>query len=71
MKIQKIKNFKNNSQPDSRVLDVGAGSGFLSACFARYQKAQSEETTGIVVGIEHHPELVKFAIGEFLLNFKI
>ncbi|CAO1361205.1 unnamed protein product [Diamesa serratosioi] len=44
--------------PNSRVLDVGAGSGFLSVCFSRFLTAQSES-----IGIEHHPKLVEFAIG--------
>lgn len=35
-------------KPDSRVLDVGAGSGFLSVCFSRFLTAQSESSTGIV-----------------------
>lgn len=49
--------------PDAVVLDVGAGSGFLTACFSRYLQSQSSESSkGLVVGIEHHPKLVEFAI---------
>jgi protein-L-isoaspartate(D-aspartate) O-methyltransferase len=55
--------LQNHLKPNARVLDVGAGSGFLSACFSRYLQAQSESSSGIVVGIEHHPKLVEFAIG--------
>ncbi|CAO1325852.1 unnamed protein product [Diamesa hyperborea] len=55
--------LQDHLKPDSRVLDVGAGSGFLSVCFSRFLTAQSESSTGIVVGIEHHPKLVEFAIG--------
>lgn len=50
-------------KPNARVLDVGAGSGYLSVCFSRYLQAQSADSTGIVIGIEHHPKLVEFAIG--------
>jgi protein-L-isoaspartate(D-aspartate) O-methyltransferase len=50
-------------KPDSKVLDVGAGSGYLCACFSRYLQTQSSDSTGLVVGIEHHPKLVEFAIG--------
>jgi protein-L-isoaspartate(D-aspartate) O-methyltransferase len=49
--------------PDARVLDVGAGSGFLTVCFSRFLQAQSPSSKGFVVGIEHHPKLVEFAIG--------
>lgn len=48
--------------PDARVLDVGAGSGYLTVCFSRFLQAQSATSNGIVVGIEHHPKLVEFAI---------
>lgn len=48
--------------PDAVVLDVGAGSGFLTACFSRYLQSQSSSSKGLVVGIEHHPKLVEFAI---------
>ena len=44
------------------VLDVGAGSGFLTVCFARLLQSLSPEGKGFVVGIEHHPKLVEFAI---------
>lgn len=48
--------------PDARVLDVGAGSGYLTVCFSRFLQAQSPESKGLIVGIEHHPKLVEFAI---------
>lgn len=48
--------------PDARVLDVGAGSGYLTVCFSRFMQAQSADSKGLVVGIEHHPKLVEFAI---------
>lgn len=50
-------------KPDANVLDVGAGSGYLTACFSRLLQAQSPDSKGLVVGIEHHPKLVEFAIG--------
>lgn len=55
---------------DSKILDVGSGSGFLTACFARLIEAKSKNktNTGIVVGIEHHPKLVEFSIGNCLKN---
>ncbi|XP_070497420.1 protein-L-isoaspartate(D-aspartate) O-methyltransferase [Chironomus tepperi] len=69
---------KHLERPDCKVLDVGSGSGFLTMCFARYLQAASPEGTGLVVGIEHHPKLVEFSIGnlnsddpKFLLEGKI
>ncbi|DAZ93090.1 TPA: hypothetical protein N0F65_010251 [Lagenidium giganteum] len=40
-----------------RILDVGAGSGYLTACFGRLVEA----TGGRVFGLELNSELVKFA----------
>lgn len=59
--------LSDHLKPDSRVLDVGAGSGFLVTCFARFLEAKAkadgqENFTGVVCGIEHHPKLVEFAI---------
>jgi protein-L-isoaspartate(D-aspartate) O-methyltransferase len=39
-------------RPDSHILDVGSGSGYLTACFAKLAP------NGTVVGIEHIRELV-------------
>lgn len=50
--------LESNLKIDSKVLDVGSGSGYLTACFARYIH-QKENATGFVVGIEHHPALVE------------
>lgn len=55
--------LQKNLTPDARVLDVGAGSGYLTTCFSRFLQAQSVESSGLVIGIEHHPKLVEFAIG--------
>uniref|UniRef100_A0A182KA87 protein-L-isoaspartate(D-aspartate) O-methyltransferase n=1 Tax=Anopheles christyi TaxID=43041 RepID=A0A182KA87_9DIPT len=44
-------------QPNSKVLDVGSGSGYLTACFARFIH-QNPGANGYAVGIEHHPQLV-------------
>lgn len=43
------------AKPDGRILDVGSGSGYLTACFAYLTK-------GLVVGVEHVPELVADSI---------
>lgn len=44
--------------PGSHVLDVGSGSGYLTACFWRYIQAQGENNSTKVVGVEHNPALV-------------
>ncbi|XP_037920802.1 protein-L-isoaspartate(D-aspartate) O-methyltransferase [Hermetia illucens] len=49
--------LKDKLVPGATVLDVGSGSGYLTACFARFINAAGGG--GKVVGIEHQPELVK------------
>lgn len=48
-------------KPGSRVLDVGSGSAYLCSCFARYLNngGPPNPRNGLVVGIEHHPQLVE------------
>lgn len=45
-------------KPGAHVLDVGSGSGYLTACFYRYIQAQGGDSNTQIVGIEHQPELV-------------
>lgn len=47
---------------ECKVLDVGSGSGYLTACFARAITSKEGANTALVVGIEHQPELVKKGI---------
>lgn len=42
--------------PGAKVLDVGSGSGYLTACFSRMIG------DGQVVGVEHQPSLVKLGL---------
>ncbi|WOK94521.1 protein-L-isoaspartate O-methyltransferase-like isoform X2 [Canna indica] len=44
-------------QPGMRVLDVGSGTGYLTACFAMMVGPE-----GRAVGVEHIPELIDFSI---------
>ena len=41
----------------AKALDVGSGSGYLTACMAHMVGSQ-----GLVIGIEHIPELVEISI---------
>lgn len=43
-------------------MDVGSGSGYLTACFARAIASKEDPNNALVVGIEHQPELVKKGI---------
>lgn len=56
--------LKDHLKPGNSVLDVGAGSGFLVAAFARFLNNGStpDVANGIVVGVEHHPKLVELGI---------
>jgi len=48
-----LEHLKDHLFPGARVLDVGSGTGFLSACMARMVGNE-----GRVIGIDHIPELV-------------
>lgn len=48
-----------------KVLDVGSGSGYLTACLARANRKASSSASNnekIVIGIEHQKDLVDLAI---------
>ncbi|XP_021749837.1 protein-L-isoaspartate O-methyltransferase-like [Chenopodium quinoa] len=49
--------LKDNLQPGMHALDVGSGTGYLTACFAIMVGSE-----GRAVGIEHIPELVNWSI---------
>nr|AFK40438.1 unknown [Lotus japonicus] len=49
--------LEENLQPGMRALDVGSGTGYLTACFALMVGPQ-----GRTIGVEHIPELVSFSI---------
>ena len=50
-------------QPGSRVLDVGSGSGYLTAIFHHLVSPGDGRPTGKVVGIDHIAELVDWSVG--------
>lgn len=43
------------------MLDVGSGSGYLTACFFRFIKAKGNHPNTRVVGIEHQASLVNLS----------
>lgn len=49
-------------QPGSRVLDVGSGSGYLTAIFHHLVSPGNGQPTGKVVGIDHIAELVDWSV---------
>ncbi|NP_001266141.1 protein L-isoaspartyl methyltransferase 1 [Cicer arietinum] len=49
--------LENYLQPGMHALDVGSGTGYLTACFA-----MMVGPNGRAVGVEHIPELVSFSI---------
>ncbi|KAH6770560.1 protein-l-isoaspartate methyltransferase 1 [Perilla frutescens var. hirtella] len=49
--------LENYLKPGMHVLDVGSGTGYLTACFAVMVGAQ-----GRTVGVEHIPQLAEFSI---------
>ncbi|KAG6453098.1 hypothetical protein O3G_MSEX007967 [Manduca sexta] len=56
MHAHALERLKNQLVPGEKALDVGSGSGYLTACMAIMLGE-----TGRVVGIEHIPELVTLA----------
>ncbi|CAA0820945.1 Protein-L-isoaspartate O-methyltransferase 1 [Striga hermonthica] len=49
--------LENHLKPGMRALDVGSGTGYLTACFAIMVGPQ-----GCVVGVEHIPELAESSV---------
>ncbi|XP_047986400.1 protein-L-isoaspartate(D-aspartate) O-methyltransferase isoform X2 [Leguminivora glycinivorella] len=56
MHAHALERLKNQLIPGEKALDVGSGSGYLTACMA-FMVGE----TGRVIGIEHIPELVQMA----------
>lgn len=50
--------LRDQLKPGAHVLDVGSGSGYLTACFYRFIKAKGNHPNTRVVGIEHQASLV-------------
>lgn len=51
--------LKDHLKPGNRVLDVGSGSGYLTACFWRFINSKGCDQNTKIVGIEHQQPLVK------------
>ena len=49
-------------QPGSKVLDVGSGSGYLTAIFHHLVSPGNGQPAGKVVGIDHIAELVDWSV---------
>ncbi|KZV67822.1 Pcmt1-prov protein [Peniophora sp. CONT] len=60
MHVHAAENLLPLLKPGARVLDVGSGSGFLSAVL--YHLVTPDGIKGKVVGIEHIPELVDWSL---------
>ena len=52
----------NYLEPGSNVLDVGSGSGYLTAIFHHLVSPGNGLPAGKVVGIDHIPELVDWSV---------
>ena len=52
-------------KPGARVLDVGSGTGYLTALFAEFVLSKQDDSDGVVVGIDHIPELVAMSVSNF------
>jgi len=54
--------FQAEIKPGMAVLDVGSGSGYLTACFASILVDSFPNDSGLVIGIDILPELVEYSI---------
>ena len=52
--------FESEMKPGMAVLDVGSGSGYLTACFASMLRSSHPENPGKVIGIDIVPELIEY-----------
>jgi len=52
--------FEDTMKPGMAVLDVGSGSGYLTACFAQMLRDRFPDNPGKVIGIDIIPELVEY-----------
>lgn len=52
--------FEADMKPGMTVLDVGSGSGYLTACFASMLRTSYPDDSGKVVGIDIVPELIEY-----------
>lgn len=50
--------LRDHMKPGAHILDVGSGSGYLTACFFRYIQSKGEDANTRIIGIEHQSELV-------------
>lgn len=53
--------LRDKLKPGAHVLDVGSGSGYLTACFYRYIKSKGDNVNTRIVGIEHQKTLVELS----------
>ncbi|XP_030376093.1 protein-L-isoaspartate(D-aspartate) O-methyltransferase [Scaptodrosophila lebanonensis] len=53
--------LRDHLKPGAHVLDVGSGSGYLTACFYRYIQAKGDNPDTRIVGIEHQAALVQMS----------
>ncbi|KAH8381894.1 hypothetical protein KR009_000841 [Drosophila setifemur] len=53
--------LRDHLKPGAHVLDVGSGSGYLTACFYRYILTKGTHAETRIVGIEHQADLVRMS----------
>ncbi|KAG5668420.1 hypothetical protein PVAND_016360 [Polypedilum vanderplanki] len=67
-----LESLANHIHPNSKILDIGCGTGYLTACFARLIQAKARENltaaTGTVYAVDYHPKLIEFAVESLNLD---
>ena len=72
MHVKAIEYLEPVLKPGATILDIGSGSGYLTACFGEAVKVYHEDSSfrGKVIGIDIVPELVDYSINIIQNKYK-
>jgi len=66
--IRALKYLEDKLLPNSKILDIGSGSGYLTAIFGYLTETNKNNNNSLVYGIDIYPELVKKSINNINNN---
>ena len=62
MHIKALKYLEDKLVPDAKILDIGSGSGYLTAVLGYLVEAEKTNNNSNVIGIDIYPKLVELSI---------
>ena len=68
MHIRALKYLEDKLIPGSKILDIGSGSGYLTAVFGYLVETNKKNNKGLVYGIDIYPELVEKSLNNIRKN---